>query len=97
MADYFLLRPSGYHFRTLFRTGGGLQTIEGLRIFKPMDNRLTAYEMNSGDKAWPMAVGPTPDSIKNHSLLEGVVVPETGGVDGPYRWWWMIFSCSTGQ
>ena len=44
-----------------------------------MDNRLTAYEMNSGDKAWSMAVVPTPDSINNHSLLEGVVVPETGG------------------
>ena len=50
-----------------------------------MDNRLTAYEMNSGDKAWSMAVGPTPDLIKNHSLLEGVVVPETGGVGWPIQ------------
>lgn len=60
--------------------GGGLPTIEGLRIFKPMDNQLTAYQMNSGDKAWSMAVGPTPDSIRNHPLLEGVDVPDTGGV-----------------
>ncbi len=60
--------------------GGGLPTIDGLRIFKPMDNQLTAYQMNSGDKAWSMAVGPTPDSIKSHPLLEGVDVPETGGV-----------------
>jgi quinoprotein glucose dehydrogenase len=62
------------------RSGGGLPTIDGLRLFKPMDNRLTAYQMNSGDKTWSMAVGPTPDSIKNHRLLEGVDVPETGGV-----------------
>ncbi|GJM13231.1 MAG: glucose dehydrogenase [Pseudohongiella sp.] len=60
--------------------GGGLPTIDGLRIFKPMDNQLTAYQMNSGDKAWSMALGPTPDSIKNHPLLEGVDVPDSGGV-----------------
>ena len=60
--------------------GGGLPTIDGLRVFKPMDNQLTAYQMNSGEKAWSMAVGPTPDSIKNHPLLEGVDVPDTGGV-----------------
>ena len=60
--------------------GGGLPTIDGLRVFKPMDNQLTAYQMNSGKKAWSMAVGPTPDSIKNHPLLEGVDVPDTGGV-----------------
>jgi glucose dehydrogenase len=28
--------------------GGGLPTIDGLRVFKPMDNQLTAYQMNSG-------------------------------------------------
>lgn len=60
--------------------GGGLPTIDGLRIFKPMDNQLTAYQMNSGEKAWSMAVGPTPDAIKDHPLLEGVDVPDTGGV-----------------
>lgn len=60
--------------------GGGLPTIDGLRIFKPMDNQLTAYQMNSGDKAWSMAVGPTPDAIKDHPLLDGVDVPDTGGV-----------------
>lgn len=60
--------------------GGGLPTIDGLRIFKPMDNQLTAYQMNSGEKAWSMAIGPTPDRIKNHPLLEGIDVPDTGGV-----------------
>ncbi len=60
--------------------GGGLPRIDGLRVFKPMDNQLTAYQMNSGEKAWSMAVGPTPDAIRNHPLLAGVDVPDTGGV-----------------
>ncbi len=59
--------------------GGGLPTIDGLRIFKPMDNELTAYQMNTGDKAWSLPVGETPDEIKNHPLLAGVDVPNTGG------------------
>ncbi len=60
--------------------GGGLPTIDGLRLFKPMDNQLTAYQMNSGDKEWSLPVGPTPDAIKNHPLLKGVDVPDSGGV-----------------
>jgi len=59
--------------------GGGLPTIDGLRVFKPMDNELTAYQMNGGDKVWSLPVGETPDAIKNHPLLEGVDVPNSGG------------------
>ena len=60
--------------------GGGLPTIDGLRIYKPMDSQLTAYNMNSGAKAWSLPVGPTPDEITNHPMLAGVDVPETGGL-----------------
>ncbi len=60
--------------------GGGLPTIDGLRIFQPMDNELSAYQMNSGDKTWSLSVGSTSDAIKNHPLLAGVDVPNTGGV-----------------
>lgn len=28
---------------------GGLPTIQGLRLWKPMENQLTAYQMNTGD------------------------------------------------
>jgi quinoprotein glucose dehydrogenase len=45
-----------------------------------MDSQLTAYNMNSGAKAWSLPVGPTPDEIKNHPLLAGVDAPETGGL-----------------
>ncbi len=59
--------------------GGGLPTLDGLRLFKPMDNQLTAYNLNTGDKAWSHPVGETPEQIRNHPLLQGVDVPNTGG------------------
>ena len=59
--------------------GGGLPTIEGLRLFKPMDNFLTAFQMNTGRRAWSLPVGETPERIRNHPLLAGVEVPNTGG------------------
>lgn len=59
--------------------GGGTPTIDGLRLYKPMDNQLTAYNMNSGNKVWSLPVGETPASIRNHPLLQGVEVPNSGG------------------
>jgi quinoprotein glucose dehydrogenase len=44
-----------------------------------MNNQLTAYQMNSGEKAWSLPIGETPDSIQNHPLLEGIEVPNIGG------------------
>lgn len=60
--------------------GGGLPTIDGLRLFKPMDNQLTGYQMNTGEKVWSLPVGETADSIKNHPRLQGVDVYNSGGV-----------------
>jgi len=59
--------------------GGGLPTIDGLSVFKRMNNQLTAYQMNSGEKVWSLPIGETPDDIKNHPLLEGIDVPNVGG------------------
>jgi len=59
--------------------GGGLPTIDGLSVFKRMNNQLTAYQMNSGEKAWSLPVGETPEEIANHPLLEGIEVPNIGG------------------
>ncbi|MFP3948776.1 MAG: PQQ-binding-like beta-propeller repeat protein, partial [Longimicrobiales bacterium] len=58
---------------------GRLPTIDGLRVYEPMDNQITAYDMNTGDKTFSLPVGETPDRIRNHPLLEGVDVPNTGG------------------
>ncbi len=61
-------------------SGGGLPTIDGLRLWKPMDNQLTAFQMNTGRRNWSVPVGETPERIRNHPLLAGVDVPNTGGV-----------------
>ena len=58
----------------------GLPTIDGLRLYKPMDNQLTAFQMNTGRRIWSLPVGETPARIRNHPLLAGVEVPNTGGI-----------------
>jgi len=60
--------------------GGGLPTIDGLRLYKPMNNQLSAFQMNTGERIWSVPVGETPESIRDHPLLAGVEVPNTGGV-----------------
>ena len=60
--------------------GGGLPTIDGLRVFKPMDNELTGYNMHTGRHAWSVPVGPTLERITSHPLLQGVDIPDSGGV-----------------
>ncbi|MCH8991681.1 MAG: PQQ-binding-like beta-propeller repeat protein [Acidobacteria bacterium] len=60
--------------------GGGLPGIEGLRLWKPMDNQLSAFQMNTGERIWSLPVGETPERIRNHPLLAGVDVPNSGGV-----------------
>jgi len=60
--------------------GGGLPTIDGLQIWKRMNNQLSAFQMNTGEKIWSLPVGPTPERITDHPLLAGVDVPESGGV-----------------
>ncbi len=57
-----------------------LRSIDGLPVYKPMNNQLTAYDMNSGDKSWSLPVGETLESISKHPLLEGVDLPNSGGV-----------------
>jgi len=59
--------------------GGGLPTIDGLPIYKRMNNQLTAYQMNSGDKVWSLPVGQTPAEYENHPLLQNIDVPNVGG------------------
>jgi quinoprotein glucose dehydrogenase len=52
--------------------------VQGLEIAKPPYGRITAIDMNSGDHLWMIANADTPDSIKNHRLLEGLELPRTG-------------------
>ena len=58
---------------------GGLPTIDGLRLWKPMENQLTAYQMNTGDKTWSLPIGQTSERIRTHPRLAGLDIPNTGG------------------
>ena len=58
---------------------GRLPLIEGLPVYKPLYQGLAAYDMNTGEKLWDVPVGQTPARIRNHPLLAGVDVPNTGG------------------
>ena len=57
----------------------GLPRIDGLRLYKPMDNQLTAYQMNTGEKVWSRPVGETARVVREHPRLAGVDVPNAGG------------------
>ena len=48
-------------------------------MYKPLYQGLAAYDMNTGEKLWDLPVGQTPARIRNHALLKGVNVPNTGG------------------
>ena len=63
-------------------TGGppaGLPNIEGLPVYKPLFQGLAAYDMNTGEQHWDVPVGQTPAALRNHPLLQGLEIPETGG------------------
>jgi glucose dehydrogenase len=60
-------------------TEGRLPTIDGLPVYKPLFQGVAAYDMNTGEKLWDRPVGQTPARIRNHPLLKGVDLPNTGG------------------
>jgi quinoprotein glucose dehydrogenase len=47
-------------------------TVQGLPLIKPPYDRITAYDMNSGELLWQKAHSSTPDEIRNHPALKGV-------------------------
>jgi quinoprotein glucose dehydrogenase len=61
-----------------YTLGGGLPTVQGLRLLKPPYGRITAYNMNKGEIAWQIPNGDTPDNVKNHPALKGINIPKTG-------------------
>jgi glucose dehydrogenase len=51
---------------------------EGLPLVKPPWSRITAID-NTGEHAWMVPNGPTPEDIANNPALAGVDLPPTGG------------------
>jgi quinoprotein glucose dehydrogenase len=59
--------------------GGGLPGPQSLPIYKPPYNRVSAYDMNKGERAWWVPIGDTPKAVKDHPILKGMTLPNTGG------------------
>ena len=59
-------------------TGGAGLTPSGLPLLKPPYGQITAINMNTGDVAWQMPHGETPDSVRNSPVLRGLTIPRTG-------------------
>jgi quinoprotein glucose dehydrogenase len=65
------------------RAGGGPPansgtTVQGLPLIKPPYDRITAYDMNTGDIVWQKTHSSTPDNIRNHPALKGLDLPRLG-------------------
>jgi quinoprotein glucose dehydrogenase len=58
--------------------GRGGASVQGLPLIKPPYDRITAYDMNTGDLIWQKAHTSTPDDIKNHPALKGLNLPRLG-------------------
>jgi quinoprotein glucose dehydrogenase len=58
--------------------GPGSTDIQGLPLIKPPYDRITAYDMNTGEILWQKTHSSTPDSIKNHPALQGLNLPRLG-------------------
>ena len=58
----------------------GALNIEGLPIVKPPYGRVTAYDMNKGEKVWMAANG---DGPRNHPLLKDLNLPPLGNTGRP--------------
>jgi quinoprotein glucose dehydrogenase len=58
--------------------GGGGPTVQGLPLLKPPYGRITAINLNTGEHAWQIAHGETPDNVRNHPALKGLNIPRTG-------------------
>jgi quinoprotein glucose dehydrogenase len=50
----------------------------GLPLVKPPWGRITAINLNTGEHAWMIPNGNTPDAIKNNPALKGIDIGKTG-------------------
>jgi quinoprotein glucose dehydrogenase len=58
--------------------GRAVTTVQGLPLVKPPYDRITAYDMNTGDLLWQKTHGSTSDEMKNHPALKGLDLPRLG-------------------
>ncbi|HSH74127.1 MAG TPA: PQQ-binding-like beta-propeller repeat protein, partial [Longimicrobiales bacterium] len=59
--------------------GGALPRVQGLPAWKPPYNRVSAYDMNTGERIWWIPIGEVPDNIRNHPVVQGMDISRWGG------------------
>jgi quinoprotein glucose dehydrogenase len=52
--------------------------VQGLPLVKPPYDRITAYDMNTGEMMWQKTHSSTPDEIRVHPALRGLQLPRLG-------------------
>ena len=57
---------------------GILPNVQGLPIFMPPWNRLSAFDMNVGERLWWLPLGDIPEKIRNNPALKGVDLSRAG-------------------
>ncbi len=58
--------------------GAGRLTVDGLPLIKPPYATISAINLDTGDIAWQIPAGETPDFIRNNPALKGLDIPRTG-------------------
>ena len=58
--------------------GNVAPNVQGLPLLKPPYATITAINLNTGERAWQIAHGETPDNVRNHPALKGLTIPRTG-------------------
>jgi quinoprotein glucose dehydrogenase len=65
-----------------FSRGQGVNlSVKGLPILKPPYSRITALDLNKGEFAWVVPLGTTPERVSQNPALQGMQLPNTGGVN----------------
>jgi quinoprotein glucose dehydrogenase len=58
--------------------GRAAATVQGLPLIKPPYDRITAYDMNTGEQIWQKTHSSTPDEITKHPALKGLNLTRLG-------------------
>jgi quinoprotein glucose dehydrogenase len=69
--------PEFTDIRYVFQSGEVPEPL-GLPLVKPPWGRVTAIDMNTGEHAWMVPTGETPEAVKNNPALQGIEIPRTG-------------------
>jgi glucose dehydrogenase len=79
-ADARIAAPTGATFAAYAndRSGRPPRLASGIPYFKPPYSTITAYNMNTGEIAFQIPTGETPDRIRNNPALAGVDIGDTG-------------------